>query len=43
MTSIEKEEGKEPEVYRFFTANEIRETIAKLQKLTIAETAPSKK
>ena len=43
MTSIEKEEGKEPEVYRFFTANEIRETIAKLQKLTVAETAPSQK
>ena len=43
MTSIEKEEGKEPEVYRFFTANEIRETIAKLQKLTVAEPAPSQK
>src|SRR3569833_409470 len=30
MTSMEKEEGKEPEVYRFYTVKEIRELIAEL-------------
>ena len=37
VTSIEKVEGKEPEVYRFYSVKEIRETIANLIKLTIAE------
>ncbi len=37
MTSIAKVEGKEPEVYRFYSLQEIRETIAKLLKLTIGE------
>lgn len=37
MTSIEKIEGKEPEVYRFYSVKEIRETINNLVKLTIAE------
>ncbi len=33
MTSIAKEGGKEPEVYRFYSLKEIRELIAKLQGL----------
>jgi hypothetical protein len=37
MTSIAKEEGKEPEVYRFYSIKEVREIIEKLTKLTIAE------
>jgi hypothetical protein len=37
MTSIAKEGDKEPEVYRFYTINEVRETLAKLQALTVAE------
>ena len=37
MTSIEKVEGKEPEVYRFYSVTEIRETIKNLTALTIAE------
>ncbi len=37
MTSIEKVEGKEPEVYRFYSVKEIRETIKNLTALTIAE------
>jgi hypothetical protein len=34
MTSIEKQGDKEPEVYRFYSISEVRETLAKLQKLT---------
>jgi len=34
MTSVEKQGDKEPEVYRFYSINEVRETIGKLQKLT---------
>src|SRR5689334_8397300 len=34
MTSIEQQGDKEPEVYRFFSVKEVRETIDKLQKLT---------
>ena len=41
MTSVEKEAGKTPEVYRFWSINEIRETIAKLQGMTKAP-APAK-
>ncbi len=37
VTSIEKVDGKIPEVYRFYSVKEIRETIANLTKLTIAE------
>ncbi len=37
VTSIEKVDGKEPEVYRFYSVKEIRETIANLTKLTVAE------
>ncbi len=37
MTSIEKVEGKEPEVYRFYSVKEIRETIKNLTALTVAE------
>jgi hypothetical protein len=34
MTSIEKNGEKAPEVYRFYSISEVRETIGKLQKLT---------
>jgi hypothetical protein len=34
MTSIEQKGNKEPEVYRFYSVKEVRETIDKLQKLT---------
>lgn len=34
MTSIEITAGEEPEVYRFYTINEVREMIDKLTKLT---------
>jgi len=37
MTSVAKQGDKEPEVYRFYSIKEIRETIEKLTKLTIAE------
>jgi hypothetical protein len=36
MTSVEKEGDKVPEVYRFYSIKEIRETIAKLTTLTKA-------
>lgn len=36
MRSAEKVNGKDPEVYRFYSIKEIREIIAKLQALTIA-------
>jgi hypothetical protein len=39
MTSIAKEGDKDPEVYRFYSIREIRETIDKLQKLTGAKPA----
>jgi len=34
MTSIEKEEGKTPEVYRFYSIKEVRENIDKAKALT---------
>ena len=34
MLSAEKVEGKDPEIYRFFSVKEVRETIAKLEALT---------
>lgn len=37
MRSAEKVDGKDPEVYRFFSIKEIRETIAKMQAMTVAE------
>jgi hypothetical protein len=37
MRSAEKVDGKDPEVYRFYSIKEIRETILKLQALTVAE------
>jgi len=39
MTSIAKEGDKEPEVYRFYSVREVRETIGKLEKLTGAKPA----
>lgn len=36
MRSAEMVDGKEPEIYRFYSIKEIRETIVKLQALTIA-------
>lgn len=40
MRSAEKVDGKEPEVYRFYSIREIRETISKLEALT-RPTAPA--
>lgn len=37
MTSIEKVGDKDPEVYRFYSIKEVRETIGKLEKLTGAK------
>jgi len=37
MRSIEKVDGKDPEVYRFYSIKEIRETILKMQALTVPE------
>lgn len=39
MTSIAKEGDKDPEVYRFYSVREVRETIGKLEKLTGAKPA----
>jgi hypothetical protein len=45
MRSAEKVDGKDPEVYRFYSIREIRETIAKLEELTkpVAPPPPAKK
>jgi hypothetical protein len=43
MTSIEKVGDKDPEVYRFYTVNEIREQLAKLKALTAPQPAQPKK
>jgi hypothetical protein len=37
MRSAEKKDGEDPEVYRFYSIKEIRETIAKLQALTVSK------
>jgi hypothetical protein len=37
MRSAEKVDGKDPEIYRFYSIKEIREMIGKLQALTVAE------
>lgn len=37
MTSAEKIDGKNPEVYRFYSIKEIREMIVKLEALTVPE------
>ena len=39
MTSIAKEGDKDPEVYRFYSIREVRETVGKLEKLTGAKPA----
>lgn len=36
MRSAEKIDGKDPEIYRFYSIKEIREMITKLQALTVA-------
>lgn len=36
-TSISAEEGKEPEVYRFYSINEVRETLENLEKIGKSE------
>jgi hypothetical protein len=45
MRSAEKVDGQAPEVYRFYSIREIRETIGKLEELTKPTTAaePAKK
>jgi len=42
MTSIEQKGNKEPEVYRFYSVKEVRETIDKLQKLTGSDSTANK-
>lgn len=43
ITSIAKVGDEEPEVYRFYSIGEVRETIGKLEKLTVAQPeAPAK-
>lgn len=37
VTSLEKVDGKIPDVYKVYTTKEMRETIDKLKKLTVAE------
>lgn len=37
MSSAERKDGQDPEIYRFYSIKEIRETIAKLQALTVAK------
>lgn len=37
MRSAEKIDGKDPEVYRFYSIKEVRETIAKMVAMTVAE------
>ena len=37
MRSVEKKDGKDPEVYHFFSIKEIREKIAEMVALTVAE------
>jgi hypothetical protein len=43
MTSIEKVGDKDPEVYRYYTVNEIREQLAKLKALSAPQPAKPKK
>jgi hypothetical protein len=43
MTSVEKQGDKEPEVYRFYSVKEVRETVDKLQKLTSDSTTNGEK
>lgn len=42
MTSVEQKGNKEPEVYRFYSVKEVRETADKLQKLTGSDSTASK-
>jgi hypothetical protein len=42
MRSAEKVDGKDPEVYRFYSIREIRETIGKLEALTKPVAPPTK-
>ncbi len=37
MRSVEKKDGKDPEVYHFYSIKEIREKIAEMVALTVAE------
>lgn len=37
MVSAERKDGKDPEIYRFYSIKEIRETISKLQALTVPQ------
>ena len=41
MRSAEKIDGKDPEVYRFYSIKEIREMIGRLQKLTLQPNSPT--
>lgn len=41
LTTLEQTGDKQPEVYKFFTTNDIRETISHLESLTIAPPSPN--
>ncbi len=41
MTTLEQTGDKAPEVYKFYTSKDIRETLEKLQKMTIAPPSPN--
>lgn len=41
LTTLEATNGKTPEVYKFFTSKDVRETLAHLQNLTVAPPSPN--
>lgn len=41
LTTLEQKGDKQPEVYKFFTTNDVRETIMHLESLTIAPPSPN--
>lgn len=41
LTTLETENGKTPEVYKFYTSKDVRETLAHLQGLTVAPPSPN--
>ena len=41
MTSVAKVGDEDPEVYRFYSISEVKETIGKLEKLTVGPPAPN--
>ena len=41
LTTLETADGKTPEVYKFYTSKDVRETLAHLQGLTVAPPSPN--